>query len=101
MECIVHFNVIHPEKTKELRGLILLAEGKAPTEEDFLSMFSDMGYQLRLSDREKLIFKPVNGDADYSEIRIQSLDTGEETYADDRNLKSVISNLLPPQSKPL
>lgn len=101
MECIVHFDVVHPDKTKELRGLILLEKGKSPTEADFLSMFSDMGYELKLSDQEKLIFTPLNAGADYKEIRIRKLDTGEDAYVEDRNLKSVISNLLPSQSKPI
>lgn len=101
MECIVHFDVVHPDQVKELRGLIMLDAGKAPTEADFLSMFKDMGYELKLSDKEKLVFTPVNANADYKEIRIRNLDTGGDTYVEDRNLKSVISNLLPPQSKPL
>ncbi|MNJ81921.1 hypothetical protein D3C77_809830 [compost metagenome] len=64
-------------------------------------MFKDMGYELKLSDKEKLVFTPMNANADYKEIRIRNLDTGGDSYVEDRNLKSVISNLLPPQSKPL
>ncbi|AWB43262.1 hypothetical protein DCC85_02800 [Paenibacillus sp. CAA11] len=101
MECIVHFEVVHEEKTKELRGLIFVDEGKVPGEEDFLKMFEEMGYQLRLEDRERWIFKPVDAGADYKEIRIRKLDTGDKKIAEDNNLKSIVSNLLPSQSRPL
>lgn len=47
MECIVYFDVMHGDVVKELRGLIFLDEGKAPTEKDYLLMFEDMGYKLR------------------------------------------------------
>ncbi|MBP2001640.1 hypothetical protein J2Z69_002685 [Paenibacillus shirakamiensis] len=101
MECIVHFNVVHPDKVKELRGLILLEAGTKPTEADFLSMFSDMGFQLIVKDREKLIFAPTDPGADYKEIRIRELDTGEDKYVEDKDLKSVITNLLPPTQRPI
>ncbi|WP_059049810.1 hypothetical protein [Paenibacillus senegalimassiliensis] len=101
MECIVHFDVVHKDGTKELRGLIFIDPGKLPDESDLLQMFEDMGYHLRLEDRENLIFKPTQASADYEEIRVRHLDTGETTYKEDGELKSLLNHLLPRNSRPL
>lgn len=101
MECIVHFEVQHPQETKELRGLIFLKEGELPKEEDYLKMFEEMGYKLRLEDRDNLVFKPVEPGADYSQIRIRRLDTGEKSYKEDSELHSLLNNLLPSPSRPI
>ncbi|MGG4554885.1 hypothetical protein MKX50_03830 [Paenibacillus sp. FSL W8-0186] len=101
MECIVHFEVEYKQKTKELRGLIFLDKGKTPTEQDFLSMFGDMGYKLRLADQENLVFLPTEPSAEYQKVRIRRLDTGEENYQTDGELKSIISNLLPKDTRPI
>ncbi|WP_019635244.1 hypothetical protein [Paenibacillus fonticola] len=101
MECIVHYELENKQGTKELRGLIFLEPGKAPTEKDFLSMFADMGYKLRLEDQDNLVFKPVDPAAEYRKIRIRRLDTGEENLHEDGNLKSIISNLLPKDTRPI
>ncbi|WP_223067087.1 hypothetical protein [Paenibacillus caui] len=100
MECTVYFDVVHEDDAKELRGLIFLEEGKTPTEQDFLSMFEEMGYKLRLEDRERLTFAPVDAGADYKEIRVRRLDTGDDDKQwEDNNLKSLIGNLLPNKPK--
>ncbi|AZK48812.1 hypothetical protein [Paenibacillus lentus] len=101
MECIVHFEVQYKQETKELRGLIFLDEGEKPTEKDFLLMFEGMGYKLRLTDPENLVFTPIVPSSEYQRIRIRRLDTGEESYQEDRELKSLISNLLPKDSRPI
>lgn len=101
MECIVHFEVAHKEGVKELRGLIFLEKGQVPTESDFLQMFTDMGYKLRLEDKQNLVFKPVEAGADYTQIRVRRLDTGEKSYKEDGELKSLLTNLLPREPKPL
>ncbi|MGG6313156.1 hypothetical protein [Paenibacillus macerans] len=101
MECIVHFDVVHKDGVKELRGLIFLDKGKVPEESDFLQMFAEMGYKLRLEDRQSLVFKPTEAGADYSEIRVRRLDTGEKSYKEDGELKSLLTNLLPREPKPL
>ncbi|WP_308531444.1 hypothetical protein [uncultured Paenibacillus sp.] len=101
MECIVHFDVVHKDEVKSLRGLLFLDPGKSPSESDFLQMFEEMGYKLRLEDRQNLVFKPTEAGADYSEIRIRHLDTGEKTYKEDGELKSLLTNLLPREPKPL
>ncbi|WP_019913845.1 hypothetical protein [Paenibacillus sp. HW567] len=95
MECIVHFEVEHPEGIKNLRGLLFLDEDQSPGEQELISMFKDMKFDVRLDDREKLIFKPVNPGEKYSQIRITSFDTGKENSAEDHNLKSIVGNLLP------
>jgi len=95
MECIVHFEVQHPEGPKQLRGLLFLDKESQPTEGQLIEMFRDMDFGVTLVDREKLIFKPVNPQEDYSEIRITSFDTGKEKFKEDRELKSIVGNLLP------
>ncbi|MCL6603338.1 MAG: hypothetical protein K6T94_10720 [Paenibacillus sp.] len=95
MECIVHFEVLHSDGPKELRGLLFLDKGSKPTESQLIEMFKDMKFDVTLADREKLVFKPVNSRDKYSSIRITSFDTGEEDFKEDRELKSLIGNLLP------
>lgn len=95
MECIIHFDVQHPEGVKSLRGLLFLEEGKVPGENEMVDMFKDMKFNVRLEDREKLIFKPVNPGENYSEIRITSFDGGKGNSKEDNNLKSIVGNLLP------
>lgn len=93
-ECIVHFEVKHKEEIKHLRGLIFLKEKQQPGDEQLLEMFKDMGYFVVLSERNTLLFKPVDPIADYVSIRITELDMGEEKYTEDRDLKTILGNLL-------
>ncbi|BCG57035.1 hypothetical protein [Paenibacillus sp. URB8-2] len=97
MECIVHFEVLHSKGPKSLRGLLFLDEGTAPTESQLIDMFKDMKFNVRLDDREKLIFKPVDPGAEYSEIRITGYDADGKKSGEDHDLKSIVSNLLPPK----
>ncbi|WP_449600166.1 hypothetical protein [Paenibacillus sp. Marseille-Q9583] len=94
MECIVHFEVVHEDGPKKLRGLLFLDKGASPGEAELVEMFKDMKFNVRLEDREKLIFKPVNP-GDFLEIRITGYDNGQEKSKDDHNLKSIARNLLP------
>jgi len=95
MECIVHFEVLHPEGPKQLRGLLFLEQESRPGEDQIVEMFRDMNFDVSLADRDKLIFKPVQPGAKFSEIRITSFDTGKEKYKEDGELKSIIGNLIP------
>ncbi|ANS76835.1 hypothetical protein AWM70_21485 [Paenibacillus yonginensis] len=100
MECIVYFDVVYENEIKELRGLIFLDEDRLPAEQDYLNMFTDMGYQLRLEKQEPLTFVPAGPGAEYKEIRIRRLDTGkEEDHYEDPNLKNMVANLLPNKPK--
>ncbi|KWX71734.1 hypothetical protein AMQ84_27970 [Paenibacillus riograndensis] len=95
MECIVHFEVDHTEGVKPLRGLLFLDEGQTPGEQELIDMFKDMKFAVRLDDREKLIFKPVNPGENYSQIRITGFDSGKPNSKEDHELKSLVGNLLP------
>lgn len=95
MECIVRFEVKHPEGNKHLRGLIWTGEDGRPTEEQLIQMFKDMKYNVRASEREQLQFVPLDPGARYTSIRITELDTGKEKHTEDRDLKNVISTLMP------
>ncbi|NWL90397.1 MULTISPECIES: hypothetical protein [unclassified Paenibacillus] len=102
MECIVHFDVHHKDGIKPLRGLIFLQEDrKIPTERDLLQMFEDMGYKLKMDDRDKMIFVSTESGSDYDWIRVRELDTGEKTYKEDGELRSVLSNLMPQDFRPI
>ncbi|SEU29764.1 hypothetical protein [Paenibacillus sp. NFR01] len=94
MECIVHFNVQHPQGDKSLRGLLFLDEGQTPGEQQLIDMFKEMKFNVRLEDREKLVFKPVNPADGYSEIRITGYNGGKGGK-DDHDLKSIVGNLMP------
>ena len=95
MECIVHFEVLHPEGPKHLRGLLFLDDDMVPDEAQLVGMFKSMKFDVRLENREKLVFKPVNAGANFSAIRITELDTGQEKYKDDRELQKLVAHLLP------
>ncbi|MDO3411457.1 hypothetical protein QWJ34_16950 [Saccharibacillus sp. CPCC 101409] len=101
MECIVRFEVMHGEAAKDLRGLIILGKDERPTEDQFLKMFARMGYNVRLDDAEQLLFKPVDPSSEIRWLRIRELDSGEEKTTEDRDLKSIIGNLLPNQNRPI
>lgn len=58
-------------------------------------MFKDMGFNVRLEDEEQLLFKPTDPGADFEFIRVTELDTGEEVYKEDRDLKAILEHLLP------
>ncbi|MNP74244.1 hypothetical protein D3C76_1710880 [compost metagenome] len=94
VECIVHFEVKYKEELKQLRGIVFLDEKQQPGDEQLLDMFKDMNYMVTLTDRDALLFKAVDPSADYISIRITELDMGEERYTEDRDLKSILSNLL-------
>ena len=93
-ECLVHFEVKYKEEIKQLRGIIFLDEKQQPGDEQLLDMLKDMSYNVVIADRETLLFKPVDPSSEYISIRITELDMGEERYTEDRDLKSILSNLL-------
>ncbi|GGF93839.1 hypothetical protein GCM10010912_43460 [Paenibacillus albidus] len=95
MECIVHFDVVHKEGPKPLRGLLFINEGTAPSEAELIGMFKDMKFNVRLEDAEKLVFKPVNPSDSFQEIRITGYDNGKQGAKEDHELKSIVGNLLP------
>ncbi|MWV45718.1 hypothetical protein GRF59_19060 [Paenibacillus sp. HJL G12] len=95
MECIVRFEVKYRQELKRLRGLLFIEKGKRPDGEQLIEMFKDMKYQVALTDPEKLIFTPVEPGSDYEYIRVTELDTGEEKYTEDHDLKKLIGSLMP------
>ncbi|AOZ94645.1 hypothetical protein PNBC_15930 [Paenibacillus crassostreae] len=94
MECIVHFEVKHKAEVKQLRGIIFIDDKQQPGDDELLEMFRDMNYNVTIADRDLLLFKPVDPASEYTSIRITELDKGEERYTEDRDLKSILSNLL-------
>lgn len=95
MECIVHFTVFYPEGPKKLRGLVFVDEGKLPEKEQIIEMFHEMEYKVVPDPDEELLYKPADTGEKYKYIRVNELDVGQEKYTEDRNLKSIIGNLLP------
>lgn len=95
MECIVHFTVMYKEGPKKLRGLIFVDKGKLPDSGQVLEMFHDMEYQVAPDENEALVYRPTAPGATYKYIRVNEMDIGQDKYTEDRNLKSIVSNLLP------
>jgi len=97
MECIVHFQVIYPQpqERKALRGLIFVGQGQEPATSQLTTMFKDMGFHVCMEDEAQLLFKPTDASANYEFIRVTELDTGEEVYKEDKDLKSILEHLLP------
>ncbi|WP_211184638.1 hypothetical protein [Paenibacillus lemnae] len=94
MECIVHFTVGHDEGPKKLRGLIFVGEGEMPTGDQLLDMFGSMGFQVTPDPQDSQLFLPSGSDSTFTYIRVNELDIGQEKHVEDRNLKSVLNNLL-------
>lgn len=97
MECIVHFTVGHKEGPKKLRGLIFVDKGENPTGQQLLDMFHEMEYKVVPDPHDELLFKPENPAESYTYVRVNELDMGQEKYTEDRNLKSLLNELLPKQ----
>ncbi|BFH60071.1 MULTISPECIES: hypothetical protein [Paenibacillus] len=95
MECIVHFEVKNRQEIKRLRGLLFIEKGKKPSAEQLIEMFKDMHYEVALTEPDRLLFTPTKANEEYEYIRVTELDTGEEKYTEDRDLKNIISTLMP------
>ncbi|CAJ1316871.1 hypothetical protein PO903_07840 [Paenibacillus sp. PK4536] len=101
MECIVKFDVIHDHEVKALRGLVFVEDGKAPTTEQLEEMFKDMKYEVTADRGDSLRFMPTQSPAPFHHIRIKELDTGDKKFTEDRDLKGILSNLLPTSNRPI
>ncbi|WP_309807382.1 hypothetical protein [Paenibacillus hunanensis] len=101
MECIVKFDVVHEQETKSLRGLIFVNEDELPNVNQLTEMLTDMKYEVKADPSDPMRYNPVNPQADYQYIHIRELDTGDKTYKEDRDLKNIVSNLLPSQNRPI
>lgn len=96
MECIVRFQVIYKnEEAKNLRGLIMLGDKQEASTEKLIPMFKKIGFDVIVENPNDLTFKPVSPDAPYTRIRVIELDTGEEVYREDANLRQILENLIP------
>ncbi|KHF36072.1 hypothetical protein CM49_01697 [Paenibacillus sp. P1XP2] len=95
MECIVRFEVKYKQETKRLRGLLFVEKGKTPDTGQLIDMFKDMNYHVALTDPDKLLFTPTASGQTFDHIRVLELDTGEAKYTEDRDLKKVVTTLLP------
>ncbi|MEW4371253.1 hypothetical protein [Paenibacillus kandeliae] len=101
MECIVKFDVVYEHEVKSLRGLVFVNEDTLPTADQLIEMFKDMKYEVTPDRTEAMHFVPVQPQAGYTYIRIRELDTGEKKYTEDRDLKNIVSNLMPNQNRPI
>jgi hypothetical protein len=50
---------------------------------------------VALADPDKLLFTPTAAGQTFDHIRVLELDTGEAKYTEDRDLKKVVTTLLP------
>lgn len=101
MECIVKFDVFHEDEIKSLRGLVFVDDDKAPTTEQLEEMFKDMKYEVIADRADSLRFVPTQSPAPFNHIRIKELDTGRKKFTEDRDLKGILSNLLPTSDRPI
>ncbi|MBG9792491.1 dipeptidyl aminopeptidase/acylaminoacyl-peptidase [Paenibacillus dendritiformis] len=103
MECIVHFEAVHrgAGEIAKLRGLVMTEEGKKPTPPELEEMFRMMGYNVRCTDKDSLIFEPNTSDGDIEEIRVKKLDIGEESYTPDMQLRAIAEQLMNKPNRPM
>lgn len=101
MECIVKFDVVYKQEIKSLRGLIFVSGEALPTAEQITKMFKDMKYDVVPDPADPMIYVPVQPQGDLQHIRIRELDTGDTRYTEDRDLKNIVSNLLPTKHRPM
>lgn len=96
MECIVRFQVIYKdEEPKNLRGLIMVGDKQEASTDQLIPMFKKIGFDVMVENKDDLTFKPVRSDEPYTRIRVTELDTGEEVYREDANLRQILENLMP------
>lgn len=96
-ECIVHFKLIRDHEVKELRGLIFVASGQEPSIEQLIECFASMGYQVKLEDERKLIFKSTRPSESFT-LEVTSFDLGEEKEdKPDRTVRAIASNFIKKQ----
>ncbi|ANF95446.1 hypothetical protein [Paenibacillus bovis] len=101
MECIVKFDVVYPHEIKSLRGLVFVDQDAMPGTEQLIGMFKDMSYQVTADPADPMRFLPAGASSTFEYIRIRELDTGEQKFTEDRDLKNLLSNLLPNQNRPI
>ena len=101
MECIVKFDVVHEQEIKSLRGLVFVKQDELPNVDQLTEMLHDMKYEVKADVEDPMRYVPVNPQAGFQYIRIRELDTGDKTYKEDRDLKNIVSNLLPSQNRPI
>ncbi|WP_314000670.1 hypothetical protein [uncultured Paenibacillus sp.] len=95
-ECVFYFKVLKAGRSKELRALILLPDGKQPGISDFVRSFRQLGYDVKLENEKELIFKSVDGGEPYlldiTKIKIKG-DT-EDLPEHDGELRSIVEHLV-------
>ncbi|WP_322923525.1 hypothetical protein [Paenibacillus campi] len=101
MECIVKFDVVYEQETKSLRGLVFVKGDELPNVTQLTEMFNEMNYEVQADVNDPMRYVPTNAHATFQYIHIRELDTGEKTYTEDRDLKNIISNLLPGPNRPI
>lgn len=96
-ECIFHFKLMREkQEVKELRALVMVPKDKQPTVADFISVFDELGYKVRLENERELIFDSLDGDKPYK-IDITKIEIkGEEVDATvhDGELRAILEHLI-------
>ncbi|MGZ9585507.1 dipeptidyl aminopeptidase [Paenibacillus marinisediminis] len=99
-ECIVHFEV-HENggEVSKLRGLVMIEPGKKPTVEEVQDMLQMMGYPVKIDDKERYEYVPATSGVDWNKIIVKKMDTGEETFTPDMQLKALAESMMQRNSR--
>ncbi|TXK74120.1 hypothetical protein [Paenibacillus sp. N3.4] len=89
-EHIIHFKVIHKERTQLLRGVIFLEEHQKPSISDLEQCLKDCGHDIIVEDREHAIFRAHKPGETYL---IHVLEEKEDTVRD-LYVESLAKNFL-------
>lgn len=101
VECIVHFEVHERDgEVSKLRGLVMTEKGRKPTLEEVQAMLRMMEYDARADDTDHYTFVPAASGANWEKIVVKKMDTGEEVFTPDLQLKTLAESMMKQRSNP-
>ena len=94
-ECIVHFEVIERGgEVSKLRGLVMTEKGKKPTLEEVQAMLRMMEFNAHAEDADHYTFVPAASGGNWEKIVVKKMDTGEEVFTPDLQLKALADSMM-------
>jgi len=75
---------------------LLLPPDREPAVSDFIGMFGELGYRVRLENERELIFGPADGEDDYKLdiTRVEIKGETEEKTVHDGDLRAIMEHLV-------
>lgn len=97
-ECIFHFKLTRGNDSEMLRGLLFLGNDERPQIEDFLTAFTQMGYNVKQDNNYELKFTSIDPKDRY-QLEITKLEMKgqkQDQAMIDAELKAILEHLIKP-----